>query len=329
LQDVFWHKKARLLRNKREYWERSDSFGFTDGFELAYQFWVVLGLEKITEVAEMIGEKEPAERWRKAAGEIKSAMLHDPTFRLIEDDHFIKRRTLGGKWQQFIVPPNRKAMPPASPLATEAQPTCDPDSSEVQPIVYGMVDPSSDLARKTLDWVDALWNQRWTFGGYSRYNVSSEPDPPAPWPMSSLFLARAYAEAGDSEKVWRIVNWLNTIHGGKSGGFFERYGPSITPPAPPVGIVGWTWSEIISLVCENIMGVRPGLANFVLRPNMIDGINEMDGKFNIRGTNVSILLKRAVKQPSASVNGRKVDMKDGTLTATYPSRGSLNIEMNI
>ncbi len=329
LQDVFWNKTARMLRNKREYWERNDSFGFKDGFELAYQFWVVLGLEKIAEVAEKLGDKEPVRRWRDAAQQIKSAMLDDPKFRLVEDGHFIKRRAIDGEWQHYVIPPNRKSMPPGSPIATEESPSCDPDTSEVQPIMYGMVDPSSPLARKTLEWVESLWNQRWTFGGYSRYDVSSEPDPPAPWPIASLFLARAYAEARDSEKVWRVVNWLNSINGGKSGGFFERYGPSITPPAPPVAIVGWTWSEIVSLVCENIMGVRPSLDVLVLRPNLIDGLSEMKGRFKIRGIDVSIQLKRAVVQPSAMVNGRKVAMQNGTLTVKYPSGGSLNIEMHV
>lgn len=329
LQDIFWNKTARMLRNKREYWERNDSFGFSDGFELAYQFWVVLGLEKIVEVAERLGDNKPAQRWADAAQQIKSAMLDDPQFRLIQDGHLIKRRTLDGKWQQYAIPPNRKNMPPGSPIATEERPSCDPDTCEVQPIVYGIVDPSSNLAHKTLEWVDSLWNQRWTFGGYSRYDVSSEPDPPAPWPVASLFLARAYAEARNSEKVWRIVNWLNSINGGKSGGFFERYGPGITPPAPPVGIVGWAWSEIVSLICENIMGVRPGLDKLVLRPNLIEGLNEMRGEFRIRGINTHVVLKRTSEPPFAIVNGKMVVMQNGTLTMKYPSGDSLKIEMNV
>ncbi|MBI5473959.1 MAG: hypothetical protein HY961_16595 [Ignavibacteriae bacterium] len=329
LQDVFWNKIARMLRNKREYWERNDSFGFSDGFELAYQFWVVLGLEKIVEVAEQLGDKEPVQRWRDAARQIKSAMLDDPKFKLVEDGHLIKRRTLDGTWLQHAIPPNRKSLPPGSPIATEERPTCDPDTCEVQPIVYGMVDPSSALARKTLEWVDTLWNQRWTTGGYPRYNVSSEPDPPGAWPVASLFLARAYAEVRNSEKVWRVVDWLNTVHGGKSGGLFERYGPSITPPAPPVGIVGWAWAETICLVCENIMGVRPDLDKLVLRPNLLEGITEMNGKFKIRGVDVDVLLRRSAERPAASVNGKKADVQNGTLTLRYPSAGSLKIEMSV
>ncbi len=329
LQDVFWNKTAQMLRNKREYWERNDSFGFKDGFELVYQFWVVLGLEKAVSMAEKFGDKEPVQRWRDAIKQIKSAMLEDPKFKLIEDGHLIKRRTLDGEWLRYAIPTNRKSMPPGSPIATEEKPSCDPDTCEVQPIIYGMIDPTSALAHKTLEWVDSLWNQRWTSGGYPRYDVSSEPDPPGAWPVASLFLARAYAETRNAEKVWRVIDWLNSIHGGKSGGYFERYGPSITPPAPPVGIVGWAWAEMAMLLCENIAGVRPELDALVLRPNLIDGLDEIKGSFDIRGIKTHLILKRTSEQPYAIVNGKRVAMQNGTLTMKYPSGGSLKIEMNV
>ena len=110
---------------------------------------------------------------------------------------------------------------------------------------------------------------------------------------------------------------------------FERYGPSITPPAPPVGIVGWAWAEIIALVCENIMGVRPGLDKLVLRSNLIEGLSEMKGEFRIRGIDTHIVLKRTSGQPFALVNGRKVALQNGALTMKYPTSGSLKIEMNV
>lgn len=329
LQDIFWNKTSRMLRNKREFWERNDTHGFTDGFELAYQFWVVFGLEKMVEIAERLGDTTLAKRWADAARQIKSAMFNDPKYRLIEDGHLIKRRSLDGTWQRYVIPPERKSMPSGSPIGTEERPSCDPDTCEVQPIMHGMVDASSPLAVKTLEWVETLWNQRWTSGGYPRYDVSSEPDPGAPWPIASLLLARAYAEARNSEKVWRVLNWLNSINGGKSGGFFERYGPGITPPAPPVGIVGWAWSEIVSLVCENIMGVRPGLDNLVLRPNLLEGLNEMKGEFRIRGIKTEVVLKRTSEPPFATINSKRIAMQNGALTLKYPVRGSLKIEMNV
>ncbi len=328
LKDIFWDATARLVHNKREFWERSDSFGIEDGFELVYQFWVAYGLEKAADVAALLGKKEQAKRWRDASAEIRNAMLGDSKFRLIEEGHLIKRRTRDGRWQQFMIPPNRKSMPPDSPMATEEKPTCDPDSAEVYPILHAMVDPRSELARATLKYVDQLWNQRWDFGGYSRYNVSSEPDPPAPWPLASLLIAQAYAEAGNSEKVWRVIRWVNTINGGKSGGWFERYGPSITPPAPPVCVIGWTWAEATALVVRHLMGVRPGLENLVVRPILLEDIREMKGKMNIRGAEYTIALSRAKEKPYAVVNGKTMPLKNGELTLDYHgARKKISIEI--
>ena len=76
------------------------------------------------------------------------------------------------------------------------------------------VDPAGPVARKTLESLEELWNQRWTMGGYGRYHVSSEPDSPGPWPIASIFMARAYLEAGDDEPSLVLLR----CHGGSSRG---------------------------------------------------------------------------------------------------------------
>jgi hypothetical protein len=318
LQDVFLDRRAGMVRNKREYWERSDSFGLEDGFELAYQFWVSYGLACGAEVAARLGDAATAQRWRTASASLRHAMLEDPTFRLIEEGHLIKRRTRDGRWQRTMIPPNRNAMPPGSPAATNEKPECDPDSANLLPIIFGMVDATSDTGRKTLADVELLWNQQWTHGGYGRYNTTSEPDPPGPWPIASLFVARAAAEAGDPEKVWRVIRWLLTIHGGKSGGWFERYGPSITPPAPPVCIVGWTYAEAMGLIVHHFLGFRPGLDVLTVRPRPVTGLDALDGTLTVRGIRVHVNVKRATGSPSATVDGRAVPFVDGTLRVPYP-----------
>ncbi len=40
-----------MVHNKREYWERF----LTDGYELAYQVWVIQGLRDAVELARVIG----------------------------------------------------------------------------------------------------------------------------------------------------------------------------------------------------------------------------------------------------------------------------------
>ncbi len=328
LQPVFWNKTVNMVRNKREFWERSDSFGVQDGYELAYQVWVYLGLERAATMATHFGDIENGARWRRSARAMLKTMLGDPHFKLLEDGHFIKRRTVSGEWQRYMIPPNRKGMPPGSPIATEEKPECEPESAEAFPIIHGLVDARGPVAGATLAWIEKLWNQRWDFGGYSRYNVSSEPDPPAPWPLVGVLMAQAYAEAGNSEKVWRVVHWLNTIHGGKSGGWFERYGPSITPPAPPVCVIGWTWAEIVTLVVRHLMGVRPGIRDLVITPHLLDGVNEMRGTPVVQGSPVDLTVRRAAKGAYAVVNGSRRETMNGSLRILLPAHGDrIAIEM--
>ena len=230
LSEKFLDMQCAMVHNKREFWERDDVHGMEDGYELGYQFWVVFGLQKGAQVARLVGDKATAERWEAVSGSMQNGMLMHPRFRLIEDGHLIKRRTLIGDWQRYCLPVDRNRMPPGSPLALNDRPEMEPDTTEVFPIAYEMIDPKGELSKTTLAWVERLWNQRWDFGGYSRYNTDSEPDLPGPWPLCSAIVAQAYLEAGDDEKVWRILNWLNAVHGGRSGGWFERYARASRPP---------------------------------------------------------------------------------------------------
>lgn len=322
LQDVFRGKRTRLLRNKREFWERDDRFGVEDGFELTYQFWVVMGLEKGVELARRMGDTVTAERWATASGELKKIMFGDPVFRFVEEGHLIKRRRLDGGWHRYMVPPGRAAMPPGSPIAMNEKPECEPDTASVYPIMYGYVDPRGEVARATLQGMDLLWNQEWDFGGYSRYNITSEPDPPAPWPIASILVARAAVEAGDDDRAWRAIEWVASIHGGRSGGWFERYGPSITPPTPPVSVVGWVWAEMALLIVHHIIGFRPGLDGIVIRPRLIRGVDQLRMTFVIRGASVDVTVKRSAS-PRATVNGIEAEVKDGALALAHRKKGSV------
>ncbi len=329
LQPVFWDTASGLLRNKREYWERGGAgFGIEDGFELSYQFWMALGLEKAAQIARLLNHAAAEKRWTAAAAKIRYGMLEHPTFRMIEQGALIKRRTRDGRWQQFMIPANRASLPPGSPLATVEKPESDPDTASALPIVFEMVDPKSPLAAATLESIERLWNQQWTHGGYSRYNTTSEPDPPAPWPFATLFMARAYAEAGNDEKVWRALRWLNDIHGGKAGAWFERYGPSITPPAPPVCVVGWTWAEISLLYIHHFAGFRPEIDRLIIRPKPLKGIATLHTTQTVRGAQVDLIVNTGTVTPGATVNGKPVAMKEGKIELPFPKKGS-KIQVNI
>jgi hypothetical protein len=169
----------------------------------------------------------------------------------------------------------------------------EPDTSTVLPIALEFVDPRGELARNTLADVEQLWNQRWDHGGYGRYHVSSEPDSPGPWPFASLFVARAYFEAGDDDKVWRVLNWLRSVPGGRAGAWFEFYGPRPIPPCPQIGVIPWTWAEIACFFIHHLLGVRPGYAELVLRPRLLAGLDRVEARLWLRGHTLRVGMRRA------------------------------------
>lgn len=321
LLDVFQHGTSGLLRNKKEFWERNENFGLEDGFELNYQFWAAWGLEHGAVLAEMMGDGAAARAWRAKSDVIKKGMFEDPTYRMVEEGHLIKRRTLDGRWQKHMLPPNRQSMPPGSPIATVEKPEADPDTGTLYPIIFGYVDPNGEITKKTLQYMERLWNQYWDTGGYARYNTDSEPDPGGGWPFASLFVARAAAEAGDAERFWKVLRWLAEIHGGKSGAWFERYGPSITPPAPPVCWTGWTHAEVVLLVSYHLMGIRPGADRLAIRPKLLQGLDQLVHRFAVRGATFEVTVRRGTGAPSATVNGTTVPVENGAISLPYPAAG--------
>jgi hypothetical protein len=329
LEKYFLDPKTHLVHNKREFWERSDSHGIEDGFELAYQFWVSFGLGKGAALARLVGDGSAAERWETASRAMQETMFRDPVFRFIEDGHLIKRRTRDGRWQKEAVPPDRGKLPPGSPIALEEHSLLDPDTITVLPILFEMIPPDSPLSSETLRWVDRIWNQRWEGGGYPRYNVTGEDNPPAPWPLASMLVARASAAAGEYDRVWRVLEWLDRT-AGRSGSWFERYAQSITPPMPPVGVVGWTWYEIINFCSHHVAGIRPDIDALTVKPRLPDRVATVQASHVIRGAAVHLALRRGTGIPRATVNGNEVPVKEGAITIPYPRRGStLTMEFSL
>jgi len=322
ISGYFLEPSNHLVHNRREFWERSDAHGIEDGFELAYQFWVSFGLAKGAALARLVGDAPAAARWEKASREIEETMFSDPVYRFIEDGHLIKRRTRDGRWQREAVPPDRRKLPPGSPIATEEHSYLDPDTITALPILLEMIPPGSPLAASTLRFLDGIWNQRWEGGGYPRYNVTGEDNPPAPWPLASMLVARASAAAGEYDRVWRVLEWLDRI-AGRSGSWFERCAQSITPPMPPVGVVGWTWYEIINLCSHHVAGLRPEIGGLVLRPRLPDRVDALASSHNVRGALVRVGARRGAGTPRAAVDGSEVPFADGTLRIPYPRRGSV------
>ncbi len=250
LRPEFRKPPSGLLFNCRDYWERHRAHGIKPGCELAYQVFVSVGLEAASAMAEHLSEAQSALKWRTASRLIKNSTLRHPVFALLGKDGFIKRRGLTGAKQDKINPPNPDVLPDGIPLKSKIKHHLNPDSSAVMAILYGFIDQQCPLAQQTIEQMEILWNQEWTMGGYGRYNASSEADAPGPWPIVSLYIARAYLKMGKLDKVYRVIEWLQKIDGGVSGAWFEVYCDRISPPAPQVGILPWAWAEMIMLCKE-------------------------------------------------------------------------------
>ena len=328
LKPEFLDPSIGLLKNVREYWERDASFGVKEGYENAYQLWNIVGLERAALMAGRMRESAAAARWSEAARKMREAYVSHPKYALVDNGRFIKRRLATGEVQRTFEPINRASMPPGMPLNIEHVSYCEPDTSSVLPIVYGVVDAGSSLALNTLKSMEELWNQRWSTGGYARYNVTSEPDSPGPWPFPSMFVARAYLEAGNDEKAWRVLNWLLHVQGGKAGSWLEFYGDRPTPPLPPVGIVVWTWAEILMFVLHHLVGVRPSVNDLFIRPRLLAGLNRIKTVLPVHGKKVSLEIIRDPENPFALVNGRRHDLVNGALTLPIPKRDQ-SVEMHL
>ncbi|RMD96076.1 MAG: hypothetical protein D6814_12065, partial [Calditrichaeota bacterium] len=125
------------------------------------------------------------------------------------------------------------------------------------------------------------------------YHVASEPDSPGPWPFASLFVARAYLEAGEPDRVWRVLRWLDTLPGAASGCWFEFYGPRPIPPYPQIGVVPWTWAEMLLLLVHHVVGFRPEGENLHWRPRLLPGMHRISGEIPLRKTRIRFEIHRA------------------------------------
>jgi hypothetical protein len=315
LRPEFSHPSG-LLKTRRDLWERTPWMGIGEGFELGHQVFCAIGLRRAAEIATALGRPEEAARWREASERIHDAMLHHPELSLVEDGRFIHRRLVDGSVQRALSPDPSYADPDYAPYIPamsgdrSAEPrACEPDVAEALPIVYGLVDPMSDLARATLEALGDLWNPT-GIGGYARYNVDSDPDSPGPWPFATAFMAAAEVEARHDERAGTTIRWLLDA-GGAGGSWFEYYGPRESPPHPPVGVIIWGWAQYILLVVKHIVGVRVAGNRIRITPKLL-GI-EHTVRFGGHAVRIAV---RGYNE--ARLDGTPVKLEDGTATLPLP-----------
>ena len=296
-----------MVHNRREFWERT----FEDAYELAYQTYVILALREAAELAPALGAEDRAARWRKEADRIQQAMLSHPDRALVRDGRLIKRRNVTG-----AVADDTAGFPgffPDVPLKTERAHRLMPDASMALPIALGVVPARSELARRTLDDLEGLWNTRWSDGGYDRYHTSGQPDQPGPWPFATTFILRAEHDAGNFDRSRRALEWLNTCPGGRAGAWFEEI-PSTRTQSRTCGLVPWTSGEVALFVVRHYLGVNFEHGALAIRPALYPGSPPVQADLRYRQGRLRLEISGSGPVKSARVNGKKVKPgKDGVL----------------
>jgi hypothetical protein len=287
-----------MVHNRREFFERT----LDDGYELAYQTYVVQGLRDAADMAEPLHAQDRAERWRAEADRTLRAMLSHPTRALVEDGRLIKRRGTDGR-RVKEVPGGGEA---DSPGKTEQIHLAEPDTTAALPIALGLVDPRSPLARKTLDELEELWNARWSGGGYERYHSSGQGDQPGAWPMMSCLVMRAQHDAGLWDRSRRTLDWLHGVQGGRTGAWFEEI-PSIRSTAFTSGIVPWASGDVTLFVVRHVLGVRFEGDRLTLKPALYPHSPPLVADLRFRKGRLKLEISGAGPVQFAELDGRRIE----------------------
>jgi len=330
LKAVFRHPASGLLANRREYWERHRAHGIEPGLELVHQLFATLGLAAAASLGRMTGHYAEAVRWEGESARIKRAMLEHPRFRMVDNRGFIKRRLADGPVQERITPAADSGLPKESPLGGRGPHYLNPDASSALPLAFGLIAPDSPLFALTLASMEGLWNQAWTTGGYGRYNATSEPDSPGAWPIASLFIARAGVEAGRPELAWRVLRWMDGLAGAGAGSWFEFYGRRLAPPFPQVGILPWTWAEIVILLVNHVLGVRPEEIGLRVRPRLLPGLSRADAALPLQNGRLELRIRKGRPGAAARFAADSVVLASGPsdILTAYPGR-DLRVEARL
>jgi GH15 family glucan-1,4-alpha-glucosidase len=261
IRDEFVDAESGLLKASRDIWERMEAMGIEPGFDVAHQSCAIVGLDNASKLTGLLKDTEKAKQWHDAAHKMRESFLSHASHSFIKDGKVRKRIVLDGSVQTNLHLDAKKEsgdffarfVPDDMPLAKTGEHKLEPDVIQLLPIILGIVDPKSNTAKKTFEDVTKLWSEAWEDGGLGRYDISGEPDSPGPWSLATIMFAQAALQCG--EEVWynKAIEWL-VKKAGAGGSFFEFYGSRPTPPLPPIGILPWSWAEIIILVVRDMLG---------------------------------------------------------------------------
>ena len=271
----------------------------------------ILALREAVELAPSLGAEDRVATWRTEADRIQQAMLSHPDRALVRDGRLIKRRNVTG-----AVADDTAGFPgfaPDVPLKTENAHRLMPDASMSLPIALGIVPAHSELARRTLDDLEGLWNARWSDGGHDRYHTSGQPDQPGPWPFATAFIMRAEHDSGNFDRSRRALEWLNTCQGGRAGLWFEEI-PSTRALSRFSGLICWTSGEMALFVVRHYLGVSFEHGALAIRPALYPGSPPVEADLCFRQGRLRLEVSGSGPVKSARVNGKMLKPgRDGVL----------------
>jgi hypothetical protein len=318
LRPEFWREDACMVKGERDVRERDrERHGLLPGFELAHQMWTSLGLARAADMAAWLGESERAAGWRDLSGRIWEAALHHPRYALVEDGHLMKRRLLDGTFQRTAQA--RPYVHRVDDRTTKLYPRSlkrtgelEPDSFAAWPIAYGLVEPEGELARRTLNRVELLWNQEWDFGGYPLHNVESEPTKSGAWPMILYFVTQAALQARHYDTARRNLDWMLATKDGRGYAWWEYRDAD---PALQIdhGIVPWIiYAEPIILFVHHLLGFRPTPDEIIVEPHLLPQIRTAQARLRVGAHSVALALHNGGRHVSrVEINGQPSLAFDG------------------
>lgn len=297
LRPELWIEEAQMVQSTRDIRERDfGRHGLELGFDLGQQMWVAVGLAKAADMAKLLGEEDTATLWNSKSTAMWDAVVAHPEFALVEDDHFMFRRKVDGTFQReaaasaYIHRPSTEPITQMYPINLYRESELEPSAFEAWPIALGLVDPSSDLAKRTLVRMEALWNDEWDFGGYGLQNANSEISKAGAWFMSFYMITQAAVEAENWDTVTRNIKWvMNTADSG--GYMWWEYRDADPDRQIDHGVIPWlSFGEAVTLLVRNILGFQPLPDGVLIRPRLIPGKGPVSASLRVGGHTVDVTI---------------------------------------
>ena len=284
-----------MLSGCREFWERHAAHGIEPGLETGLP---AVRVARPRERGAPRGPRGPDGRVVALGGEGRASCAtrcwRTRVYALHDARGFIKRRLLDGAVQESIV-------------AQTPDAGCRPASRSPPTALTCSIRTRAAFCRSCSALVDAARARRRGRRSTGRARSGTRRGQrrlrPLPRQLGArlarrmavrLDLRRAGAGRGGrlGARVARSCAGSATTDGSASGAWFEFNGPRLAPPFPQVGIIPWTWAELILLFVHHVLGVRPGADGIRVRPRLLPGMRGVDARIPVRDGWLSLELAR-------------------------------------